>query len=156
MKEVALDLQAIIDRYSVEFGKMAEETLAHKPGSEKWSKKEVIGHLIDSAQNNLRRFIVCQYEPTPPKIVYEQDFWVNANDYQNRSAKEVITLWRLVNLQIVHVLSGMAVNNYQKPCDTGREEEKLHTLEWLASDYVKHLKHHINQIIPRSFDIVYP
>ena len=50
---------------------------------------------------------------------------------------------RIIGLQIRKVVEG-------------REEEKLHTLEWLASDYVKHLKHHINQIIPRSFDIVYP
>ena len=34
----------------------------YKPFPEKWSKKEVIGHLIDSAQINLQRFTRCTYE----------------------------------------------------------------------------------------------
>ena len=121
----------------------------------KWSKKEVLGHLIDSAQNNLRRFICGQYESSPPKIIYEQDFWVKASGYQHDAKGDVILLWKLINDQICRVLSGMEASNYSRQIDTGKQEISLHTIQFLAEDYVKHMKHHINQIIPGSYDIKY-
>ncbi len=155
MKLVTEELGQLIDLYSVKFDAFTEEEFADKPRADKWSKKEVVGHLIDSAQNNLRRFIVGQYDVTPPKIVYDQDFWVAANGYQKVSKKDVISLWKLINQQICVVLNNMVTSNYAKVCDTGKNGVTLHSLEWLAQDYVKHMKHHINQIIPGSFDIVY-
>ena len=70
------------------------------------------------------------------------------------STRDIIDNWRIVNTKICNVLSQMPVGNYHKMCDFG--DGKLLTLQWLASDYVKHLKHHLNQIIPKSFDITYP
>jgi ABC-type ATPase with predicted acetyltransferase domain len=155
MNQITKELRQLIDLYSVKFDAFTEEEFSSKPRIDKWSKKEVVGHLIDSGQNNLRRFIVGQYETTPPKIVYDQDFWVVANGYQRASKKDVITLWRLINQQICTVLDNMITTNYAKVCDTGKNIVDLHSLEWLAQDYVKHMKHHINQIIPGSFDITY-
>lgn len=156
MKEVVDDLRGIISKYTALFSNFSEEQLQQKPAPDKWSRKEVIGHLIDSGQNNLRRFIVGQYETTPPKIVYEQNFWVSTCDYSHMKGSDIINLWRLVNIQIVNVLSSMDEKNYQKTCDTSKQSTELKTLEWLATDYVKHLKHHINQVIPKSFDLSYP
>lgn len=156
MEHVVKELNSIVEEYTGKFNQFSEAELADKPIPHKWSKKEVIGHLIDSAQNNLRRFIVCQYESAPPKIVYEQDFWVEAINYQLISGAEVINLWRLVNNQVANVLSGMHKEFYSKTCNTSKDGEQLRTLEWLAEDYVKHMKHHLNQVIENSFDIVYP
>jgi len=156
MKDVVQELNEIVDAFARKLGSLSEDAMSKKQNPEKWSKKEVIGHLIDSAQNNLRRFIICQYETTPPKIVYDQDFWVKANNYQQMPASEVITLWKLINRQIAQVLTEMDPINYQKQCDSGRHSSQLHTVEWLAIDYVKHLKHHINQVFTGSFQIVYP
>lgn len=156
MKDLVLELNEIVKAFAEKIGNLSEAALADKPLPNKWSKKEVIGHLIDSGQNNLRRFIVSQHLETPPKIVYEQDFWVNAVDYQNMNGKEVIHLWKLVNKQISNVLLNMAPTAYAKTCDTSKDQPQYRTLEWLAADYVKHLKHHLNQIIQNSFDISYP
>jgi hypothetical protein len=155
MKQVAEELRQLISLYSVKFDSFTEDEFASKPRADKWSKKEIVGHLIDSAQNNLRRFIVGQYEITPAKIVYDQDFWVAANGYQQLNKKHVITLWRSINQQIALVLDNMISSNYAKVCDTGKNTVNLHSLEWLAQDYVKHMKHHINQVIPGAFDIIY-
>ena len=155
MQHVTAELKTLISDYAERFLKISDAEFSAKPLPNKWSKKEVVGHLIDSAQNNLRRFIVGQYMPVPPKITYEQDFWVNANGYQNTSGKDVITLWKLINEQIVSVLNNMAADNYTRLADTGKTDVQLRTLEWLAEDYVKHMKHHINQVIPNSFDILY-
>jgi len=151
MEHINQELRTIINDYSKKFRQISEADFKAKPLPHKWSKKEVVGHLIDSAQNNLRRFICGQYEDKPPFIVYQQNFWVNSNEYQAMPSEDIIELWRLVNQRICAVLTTMPAENYHKECDTG----SLHSLQWLAGDYVKHLKHHINQIISGSFDVVY-
>ncbi len=155
VKQVAAELRLMITTYSTAFTALEELDFSAKPNPEKWSKKEIVGHLIDSAQNNLRRFIVSQYESTPPHIVYDQDYWVKANNYQNMTSMDVIVSWMLVNFRISEVLENMPEEHYSKQCNTGKGAEQLYTLAWLAQDYVKHLKHHINQVVPGSFDIVY-
>ena len=151
MKNTIGELNDIVDAFAAKFDMISDAEFSAKPLPHKWSKKEVVGHLIDSAQNNLRRFICGQYEKTPPKIVYEQEFWVAANDYQSMDKDDVIRLWKLINKRIVTVLQRMPAENYNKESETSG----LHTLEWLAVDYVKHMKHHLNQVIAGSFDVVY-
>ncbi|HEY3429983.1 MAG TPA: DinB family protein [Cyclobacteriaceae bacterium] len=155
MDQTVGELRALINEYSSKFHAIHDADFSAKPLPHKWSKKEIIGHLIDSAQNNLRRFIVGQYEAQPPNIVYDQDFWVQANGYQNMKKEEVITLWKLINERICDVLSNMPSQNYLKEANTGKTEVQLHSLQWLAGDYIRHMKHHLNQAIPGSFDIVY-
>jgi len=155
MESVVQELSALIDEFTTRLGAINTSDFEAKPQPHKWSKKEVIGHLIDSAQNNLRRFIVSTYAETPPNIVYDQDVWVRLSNYQSMRADSVIALWSLVNQQIMAVLHQMSPDHYSKACDTGRGKEQLHSLLWLAEDYVKHLKHHLNQVFPGTFSIVY-
>jgi len=116
-----------------------------KPSANKWSKKEIIGHLIDSAQVNLQRFVRCTYEEKF-KLIYAQDEWVAAAHYQDAAIKEILDLWILLNRQIIRVLSNYPDTRVNTLCDTGKNEISLHTVEWLAADYVVHMKHHLAQI----------
>lgn len=150
------ELNAIVQDFSERMMRIPKALFDSKPRPEKWSKKEVVGHLIDSGQNNLRRFICGQYEAPSSKIVYDQDFWVTANGYQTYKQKDIIELWKLTNHQISSVLANMAVENYTKTVKTDKYSEETRTLEWLAADYVKHMKHHLNQIFDNAFDITYP
>lgn len=106
----------------------------------KWSKKEVVGHLIDSALNNLQRFVSCTYEENF-KLTYQQVEWVQAQHYQSVDISELLALWRLLNRQIIHVLSNYPAERLSAQCDTGKQNVSLHTVEWLAKDYVVHLKY---------------
>ena len=155
MKDTVKELEEIVEAYARLFANIPEEEFSRKPLPNKWSKKEVLGHLIDSAQNNHRRFIVSQYETIPTKITYEQDFWVTASGYQTAKKEDIIQLWALINQQIARILATMSPIKYSRESDTGKQTVQLHSLQWLAEDYVKHMKHHINQMIPGSYDIVY-
>lgn len=155
MKEIVSDLRKVLSEMTPRLTAIPDGEFSAKPLPHKWSKKEVIGHLIDSAQSNLRRFVSGQYESTP-KIVYEQDFWVSANDYQNVSKGDVLTLWRLVNDRICSVLLSMPEANYERQCNVSKGAPELKTLAWLAADYVRHMKHHMNQVIPNAYNVVYP
>src|SRR6478609_6312785 len=133
--KTAVELSQLVDEFTSKINDIPEEIFAAKPRPEKWSKKEVLGHLIDSASNNLRRFICGQYESSP-KITYQQDFWVMANDYQNIKKENVIQLWKLLNEQICEVLRAMPDQNASLLCDTGKDNIQLRSIEWLAEDYV--------------------
>ena len=116
-----------------------------KPAPGKWSNKEIIGHLCDSAMINLQRFVRCTYEDNF-KLVYEQDEWVATQRYQEMYIENLLELWRLLNLQIARVLETYPADRWQAQCDSKKTETGLHTVEWLAQDYVVHLKHHLDQI----------
>src|SRR6201991_213942 len=118
---------AIANRYTIDWER--------KPSPDKWSKKEIIGHLIDSAQINLQRFVRCTYEENF-KLIYEQDEWVVAAHYQDADLKELLDLWILLNRQIMRVLSDYPTNRLTAVCDNDKNATQLHTVEWLAADYV--------------------
>lgn len=152
MNTVVSELRDIVAAFSAALLALPEPAFSFKPHAGKWSKKEIIGHLIDSGHNNLRRFICGQYEEAP-HIRYEQDFWVAANNYQAARQEDVVALWAMVNERIAVVLAGMPAVHYSRVCNTGGSVAELHTLEWLAQDYVRHLKHHLNQVFPASFGV---
>lgn len=156
MEKVVHELTSIVNDFAERLSSVPDEIFAEKPFLNKWSKKEVIGHLIDSAQNNLRRFIVGQYDTTSSIIVYDQDFWVTANGYQDMSKDEIILLWRLINERISAVLTNMPPEAYSREVNTSKHSPELRSLDWLAIDYVKHLKHHLNQVFVASFNVTYP
>jgi hypothetical protein len=150
MQTIAFQLEALIDQHTAALKAMPKDKLAHKPLPSKWSKKEIIGHMVDSAQNNIRRFIVAQYEENP-MIVYRQDNWVAISNYQDYDAPDLINLWQLLNKHIAIILKNTKPEIMQRSCQT----ESIHTLEWLAEDYLKHLRHHLHQVLDLE-PIAYP
>jgi hypothetical protein len=142
MHSIAFQLEAIVDQHLASLQAMLKDKFAYKPSPAKWSKKEILGHMIDSAQNNIRRFIVAQYEQNPT-IVYNQDNWVAISHYQGYDHAALIQLWQLLNKHLAVILKNMTPEMLQRQCQT----EKSHTLEWLAEDYVRHLRHHLHQVL---------
>ncbi|WP_426667210.1 DinB family protein [Mucilaginibacter sp. McL0603] len=144
MQQVTIQLTATIDKFirAVNNQNIDWES---KPLPGKWSNKEVIGHLCDSAKINLQRFVRCTYEENF-KLTYEQDKWVAAQHYQEMNIDDLLQLWRLLNLQISLVLDNYPLDRLQAKCDNSKKETTLHTVEWLARDYLEHLQHHLNQI----------
>jgi hypothetical protein len=142
MQSIALQLETVIAQYLPALKDVPESEMLYKPSPSKWSKKEIVGHLIDSAQNNIRRFIVAQYEVNPA-IIYNQDQWVTITNYQQYKLSDVIDLWYLLNKHISVVLNNTSEETAQRKCQT----KDLHTIEWLAQDYIRHLRHHLHQVL---------
>ena len=142
MEKVIEQLQSVINDYSDELKGLYEDEWMYKPNTAKWSRKEILGHLIDSAQNNMRRFVVAQYEDKP-RITYAQDSWVAAADYQNYFTPALVDLWVLLNKHICVILKKMPEGAGERLCET----RELHSIQWLAEDYNKHLLHHLHQIL---------
>lgn len=128
-----------------------EEELSAKPNPVKWSKKEILGHLCDSAMNNLSRFIRAQFEDEPFRVApYRQDEWVKLNAYNEMKAERIAALWSTLNLQIISVISRIPADKLAVKCDLGEatlgEDETVKNLLWLIEDYLVHMEYHLNQI----------
>jgi hypothetical protein len=144
MKHTIEKLQEIISAYTPKLYAIDQQIFSAKPRPEKWSRKEIMGHLIDSAQNNARRFVVAQYEDVP-RIVYRQDDWVAISNYQHYPSEDLIALWALFNKHICIILANTSAETAKKTCAINDPEP--HTIAWLAEDYVKHLLHHLHQVL---------
>lgn len=142
MKETISQLQSIIDNYSSLLTQIDPATFEAKPLPHKWSRKEELGHLIDSAQSNIRRFVVGQYEKQP-HIVYNQDKWVAISNYQHYNNEDLVQLWVLLNKHICMILENTSSENAGRFVQT----QELHSIEWLAQDYNKHLLHHLHHLL---------
>lgn len=114
-----------------------------KPG--KWSKKEILGHLTDSAIHNLVRFTEINYLEKPYYYrPYSQIDLVNLNQYQEMDIQELTQLWFLINKQIVKLMK--SVDEKALDYKIILSDESVIDLKFLMTDYVEHLEHHINQI----------
>jgi hypothetical protein len=146
MKTVAEKINRAVLDHAKMIQQISTTTFDHKPAPNKWSKKEILGHLVDSAQNNLQRFVRGQYEDIP-KIIYSQDDWVKLQRYEDYDREELLQLWVSLNKHLARTLLVMDSSNYEKQCDTGKPGTELHSLKWMADDYLSHMKHHLNQIV---------
>ncbi len=119
--------------------------LTYKASPEKWSKLEIIGHLIDSAINNLQRFTEIQFEPRPYQIRrYNQDELVKANAYQEADSGKLIALWISLNIRILAIMKRQTDTTLAYPIILPDGEPS--DLRFLMTDYVDHLEHHVKQL----------
>ncbi len=129
------------------FKNFSEEELIRKPAPGKWSKKEILGHLIDSAINNLKRFTEIQFLPQPYKIIsYRQDDLVRVNNYQSLPPDHLLDLWKKLNQQIAFVVKNIPEEKLNYPVDPQYDNGEMRTLGWIICDYVAHLQHHLKQL----------
>jgi hypothetical protein len=123
---------------------ISENDFSYKPLENKWNKKEILGHLIDSATNNHQRFVRAQFESIPT-ISYEQNNWNRYNFYNEIEARQLIEFWASYNKQLVVLLKLTPKENLQRHCNVGGQDN--FSIEFLFDDYVKHLEHHLKQIL---------
>jgi DinB superfamily len=121
-----------------------EEVFNHIPSPGKWSKKQILGHLIDSAANNHQRFVRIQYEEGPI-IYYDQNEWNRVQEYNKKNSEELKLLWKLYNLHLLHIVKNIPSEKLEKKgvLKSGNE----YSLGWYINDYVEHLEHHLHQIV---------
>jgi hypothetical protein len=140
----AARLSELVETVPPRLHAIADYDAARKPGPLRWSKKEILGHRIDSASNNPQRFVRAQLEPLLGFPEYEQDGWVRVQRYQSRPWSDTIQLWFALNRHLSHVIEAMTEESLAHRCTIGHDDPV--TLSWLTEHYVHHLEHHLDQI----------
>ena len=124
----------------------SDEELAERPGPGRWSRKEILGHLIDSGLNNHRRLVLASLTPPPHQLrPYDQDAWVRLSGYQHYPAAGLLALWTSQNHLMLHLLDRLPAHLLAQEYFSLNGNPT--TLHWLISDYVLHLEHHVRQIM---------
>jgi hypothetical protein len=123
---------------------LADDAVAHKPAPDRWSKKELLGHLIDSAANNHQRFVRAQAAPRLETPRYEQEFWVATQVYATEPWTDMINLWLSFNRHLLHVIQAMPAEVL--PHEVTVTGYAAMTLGELVADYLRHLEHHLAQL----------
>ena len=144
---IANELVGIVETACAKLRLLHETEATLKLNPNKWSKKEILGHLMDSASNNHQRFVRAQLVNGASEFVfpgYDQDEWVRRQDYNSKPWAELIDLWRLFNRHVAHALRAISDDKLETKCVIGSGEPA--TLGFIAEDYLTHMKHHLEQL----------
>ena len=155
MDDYVAELRDAVTRAAAHLLAVPPESAARRPAPGKWSAKEIVGHLIDSAAHNHQRFVRARFQDDLVFPGYAQEEWVRAQRYQEAPWPELVTLWRDYNLHLARVMEGI-------PSEVRFREHRRHnlheiawrtvpadapaTLDYFMRDYVGHLQHHLRQI----------
>lgn len=145
--ETATRLEAAVRATRLWLLELDEAIIHNRPHADGWSIAEVIGHLIDSACNNHQRFIRAQDEGDLAFPKYEQRAWVERADYANADWQLLVELWYLYNVQLARIIRMISPQHLKTKCTIGANEPC--TLEFLVTDYLDHLNHHLARIRQR-------
>ena len=144
MRDTATELERILDEAQPRLLAIDEKALETRSVEAKWSRKEILGHLIDSAANNHQRFVRAQFTERLETPNYEQEGWVKSQAYATEPWPDLVNLWLLFNRHLLHVVKAM-------PDGVGTHElviggDPVAILHAVVVDYLRHMDHHLAQI----------
>lgn len=137
-------LQRLIDQVPRRLENLAPQKVALKPAPDKWSPKEELGHLLDSAANNHQRIARVQMTDKLSMPGYQQNQWVAVHGYQSREWSELNALWIAFNRQLLAAARSVPDAAWKHTCTVG--DSAPMTLQFVFEDYIQHMLHHLEHM----------
>ncbi len=147
MQGIAHEIRSVVDNTAVQLARMTPEEVSAKPGPDAWSKKQILGHLIDSAANNHQRFVRAAANLAHLFPPYNQNEWVQIQRYDESEWSELIALWSALNRHLSDVIARMPESALSNPCNIGKDQPV--PVDFVIRDYLRHLRHHVQQLFTR-------
>ena len=146
MRSLSHELNELVFSFKPMLEGLDSAVLNFKLEPDKWSKKEILGHLIDSANNNHQKFVRGLASKEVKITGYEQANWVKLQNYQTWDWTLMVNFWAQYNTFLAQLILQIPESAYQN--ELMINESGPHTLLFVVTDYVEHLKHHLLQIFP--------
>jgi hypothetical protein len=142
---IAADLHAALAEGLALFAGVDDALSGVRATPDGWCAREIVGHLIDSACNNHRRFILGQTPGLEKFDGYEGDAWVSRQHYADESWTSLVSLWAAYNVHLRHVMSRTPADRLLLSA-TSPDCSGPITVGFLMQDYVGHIRHHLEQV----------
>jgi len=138
-------LVSVLEPVSERLFAIPEAEADRRPEPDRWSKKEILGHLIDSASNNHHRIVRALLEPGVAFPGYEQDGWIRTQAYRSESWSDLVNLWLALNRHLAHIIRAIPEPALAHECVVGSKPSI--PLTSLIEGYLDHLQHHLQQVL---------
>ena len=136
----ASQLRNLVSEWTERLQGISEQEALKVVGT-KWTRKQLLGHLLDSAANNHQRFVRLQQGNLAGFPGYDQEHWVAAGNYNQRPWVDLVEFWRLYNLQLASL-----IENIPPGCEGNVWEGHDADLGFLVEDFTRHMLHHLTRI----------
>jgi DinB superfamily len=151
---LANSLQQAIDRELPNLRGMSDgHAGAARPGRS-WTRKQELGHLIDSATNNHARFVCGTLQDEFRGPGYNQDGWVALHAYNDLPWPTLVDFWYRHNALLAHLVHHIPEDQLATACYIAKYPKM--TLGFVIEDYILHMQHHLDQILDREQVTQYP
>jgi hypothetical protein len=145
MRDIAREIRNTVDEALVPFNSMGFDEVSQKETSDSWSKKEILGHLIDSAVNNHQRFVRACTNDAADFPAYNQMDWVRVQQYNKSEWGGLVELWAAFNYHLSDLIERIPEEFLSASVNIGKEEPV--SLEFVIRDYLRHLRHHMTDLL---------
>ncbi|MGA3344538.1 MAG: DinB family protein [Terracidiphilus sp.] len=109
-----------------------------------WTRKQIVGHLLDSTANNRQRFARASIDGSYVGPEYAQDAWVAVHGYSGRSWETLLDWWRVEHEILASVADRIPEERFEASCTVG--ENAPVALRFLVEDYIRHQHWHLAQL----------
>ena len=148
-------LISLVSQIKGQLKEYSENEVSIRPSDDKWSRKEILGHLVDSACNNHRRFVIFREQDHLHFDGYDQEEWVKTQQYADYDWTALVDLWHAYNVHIGKVIQNIPADlleketldhNFDKVAFRRVPAGQPSSMQYFIKDYILHLQHHIDQI----------
>jgi len=143
------ELLDLVEAWETRFSTLGESDVAVRRNSQNRNIKQIVGHMVDSASNNMHRIVHLQYQPSPFAFPCYASFgnndrWIAIQDYESENWTNLIQLWKYINLHIVHVINNVNKDKLDNQWISATGENV--SLKNMIIDYLPHFKLHLGEI----------
>jgi DinB superfamily len=147
-QELADELENVIEGAVDDLRRLTPAEASGRSSPEKWSKQEVLGHLIDAAANNHHRFVRAQHTTELRFPPYDQNAWVACQRYDQCDWNRLVDLWIAYHRHLVHIIANIPAEKMAIPCWVDwYDTPKAIPLRSMIEEYIVHIRHHLEQIL---------
>jgi hypothetical protein len=154
MINIAKEIDEIIEVYKRDFSDLDEQITSYRLDQDKWTLKEIIGHLIDSASNNHQRFIRFQLSDELEFPDYKRSEWLRIENHQKMQFNDLLSLFYFYNKLIINIVLNIDESSLKRKWNVPWDENSSYiTFEDLLAHYVRHLKDHLAHFRERLMEL---
>lgn len=143
------ELLKLVDEWEPKLLQLPDDIITKRRNSQNRTIKQIVGHMVDSASNNIHRIIHLQYQASPLTFpdyanLGNNDRWIAIQNYQDENWYDLVQLWKYSNIHIVHVINNVSMEKLDNVWISALNNTI--SLKEMIIDYLLHFKLHLSEI----------